>query len=125
MAIYQKYQGDDIKLDIKLKNEDGTFVDLTTYEDIIVYLYTKNNNIAKSSVVEKEGYYKITRIDDYTYELMVPSIFTKTMECGGITIETNFVEDSTNENLTDNRFNNIKIAKDIFVLLPSIIKADS
>lgn len=125
MALRKKYQGDDIKFLLKQKDSLGNPVDLSMFEEIVIYAYTDRTNIVKLSTLTRATYYKIVYIDDYTYEVLIPSVETKDMKPGVITIEINLIQSVVQENLADEEFNTIKIEKDAFQLYPSIIKAES
>ena len=118
MAQIIKYQGDDIEFTLKLKDDDGNYIDFTAYDNVLLYFYTNPNGaIAKFTLVPKTGFIDITLTDNYTLTSIVPSDITKVLKPGGAIFEANLVSDGV--------MNNIGVFKNIFTISPSLIKAES
>jgi hypothetical protein len=120
-----KYQGDDVFLNIKLRDNAGAYVSLLSFSDIVVYVYTDEYTTVKGSVVPKVGYISMNLIDNYTYELVLDSSFTSKMNPGIVTMEINFIKNSINTDILDSNYNSIAIKNGIFYLSESIIKVES
>lgn len=125
-----KYQGDDIILNIKLKDSNGDYVDLTTYDNIFVYAYTDyENDIVVRGAVDITGhptYVELNYIDDYTCEFTIDSLYTCQMNPGSLKLEINFEKENlTNNDILDTRHNSIAISGNVLYLAASNIKAES
>lgn len=121
-----KYQGDDILISVKLKTKSGTYVDLDSYADIIVYAYTdKNGVIAMGSKTTKTGYSSLNKISSTEYQFVIDSSKTTTMTSGVMSLELNFVASTTIDDMADGRYNSIAISDKLLYLEESKIKVES
>lgn len=123
------YQGDDIPIKIKYRNPDGNYEDLDNFTHIYIYLWTDKTNISTPPVIQKfvyvtaspstpvTGHILMTKLDEFTRELIVPSSVTSSIKTGVISIEMNFV--------TATNLNEIVVDYSYGTILPSTIKAAS
>ena len=121
-----KYQGDDLILNIKLKTPKGTYVDLTTYENVYIYAYTDYDDlVVKGSLIPQTGYVTLNVIDNYTYEFVIDSLYTTQMTPGILKLEINFVKSSANDDILDGMHNSIAVNYAALYIAESNIKAES
>lgn len=92
------YKGEDITLDIELKNDAGTLVDLDSYYDIVCAIYTRlkdSDSVVKFSKRTRTGYELLTRISSTKYQARVTSAQSATMDEGNLMAEGRFVQSSS------------------------------
>lgn len=122
----QKYKGDDIRFLLKSETKAGVPISLqSTYEEIVIYAYTNKKRIVKLSTITKANYFKLVYLDEFTLEVMIPSVETKLLDPGVMVYEFNFIKDLTQVNLADSKFNVIKQQANMYQLLDCVIKDES
>jgi hypothetical protein len=92
-------------------------LDLTTLSNVIAYFYTDKNAITKFSYVSKPDYLAITKIDNYTYQAVIPASVSSSMKLGTLCVELDFISSAEPINI-------IVVSYNIGLLSTSIIKAE-
>jgi len=120
----KKYQGEDIYFSLNFSA--STNPDIKNFSDlynVIVYAYTNEDNIAKFSILQQDGY---GNLDDPTGDWIklngiITSEYTKEMN-GQIILDIMCIKTSTDGDLKENLIQ--KAMSGIFVT-PSVIKAEA
>lgn len=119
------YQGEDIKFDFYILDKTKTKIDLSTFTDIVLYLYNPSDklcSLVKVAKVAKDGYVTMSQTSTTTYTAIIDSSITEHLIPGQYVIEIDVTV--PNSSLTDTRFNRIGKA-DAFKLEHAIIKRES
>ena len=108
------YKGDDVKINLKIKDSAGAYLDLTTYKYIHARIKIAGSTfLYKASTDETlvaEGYSLIVPMDVNTMQIVIDSSVTITMPVGYATMGINLVKDDAV--LADNNLNtNIEITR--------------
>lgn len=96
-----KYQGDDIFHGIRIRDEANNLVVLDDFTNVLVYLYTNENNILKYSYVSVTGLFKINKITPTLYYFIIESGVTAFLTPGNIVMELKVIK--PNATLSDNK----------------------
>lgn len=111
-----KFQGEDIYHGIRIYDEGKKLVVLDDFTNIIVYLYTDENNILKYSYTAVTGLFKINKITSTLYYFIIESGVTATLAPGNLVMELKVVK--PNAVLSDNR-EDLLVKAEILQIAPS------
>lgn len=110
------YQGEDIKFDFYINDNNNQKIDLAQFSDIVLYIYNpscKNCSMIKVSKVVRDGYINLILLpdmpDETVYTAFIDSSISSKLPPGQYVIEINVT--ASDPNLTDTRFNRIGKAK--------------
>ncbi|MFU8844009.1 MAG: hypothetical protein ACNA7V_09410 [Bacteroidales bacterium] len=108
-----RYTGEDIAIDIELKNDDGTIIDPSAIPAITVYLVDQGGAVAAMyAQPEREGYEPLI-VDDAKIRLWLQSPLTKTLANKKLHIELNLQEAAPE--LDDGKQNTIALSDQIII----------
>lgn len=96
-----KYQGDDIFHGIRIRDEANNLVDLGDFTNVLVYLYTNENNILKYSYKPVTGLFNINKITSTLYYFIIESGVTAFLTPGNLVMELKVIK--PNATLSDNK----------------------
>lgn len=122
MALINKYAGTTLRFaSVTLKNNVGSPINISSFDNIFVEVYTSTANIVKFSLIEKDGYNSLTQLTSNSFTFVVLSEKTKHfrgecfMEIKGVKedaivlLENNGIgKASTGINFVDNNVKNAK-----------------
>ena len=115
------YCGEDAKYDIEFQDEAGVLVNLEAYAELMVYVYTKSNDIKKYCKGIRVGFKRLTMISPTKYSLLLDSQTSKNMTAGSLSMELHFFKNQAD--FPDGYFDRIAVAN-IDTLTDNLIKVE-
>lgn len=113
-----KYQGEDIFHGIRIRDEANNLIVLDDFTNVLLYLYTNENNILKYSYKPVTGLFTINKITPTLYYFIIESGVTATLVPGNLIMELKVIK--PNASLSDNQ-EDLIVKAEIFQLSPSKI----
>ena len=93
------YKGDDIVINMKIKDSTNYYINLNTYKNIHVRVRILGDTLIFKASTDpslfEEEYATITYLDDYTFQVIIDSSITLNMMAGLATMGVNLVKNTS------------------------------